>query len=76
MPSSNLPPARAAVKAREGAHYGAWLLAQTNTQTQLANRVAMAAPDGTAMGPGFRWVPYIDALLFPLDNTALAARQP
>jgi len=26
--------------------------------------------------PRFRWVPYVDALLFPLDNSALAAATP
>ena len=39
----------------------------------LANRVAM----GTGVQPPrFRWVPYVDALLFPLDNSALAAATP
>jgi len=42
-------------------------------ETMLANRVEM--------GPGiepprFRWVPYADALLFPLDNSKLAERNP
>jgi hypothetical protein len=39
----------------------------------LANRVEM--------GPGveppqFRWVPYVDALIFPLDNSGMAAASP
>jgi uncharacterized protein len=39
----------------------------------LANRVAM----GTGVQPPhFRWVPYLDTLLFPLDNAALAAATP
>ena len=39
----------------------------------LANRVAM----GTGVQPPrFRWVPYVDALLFPLDNSAMAAVSP
>jgi predicted TIM-barrel fold metal-dependent hydrolase len=37
----------------------------------LANRVAMGS---SIEPPRFRWVPYADALLFPLDNTRLAAR--
>ncbi len=74
--TKRLQAARAAVKLREGAHFDAWLLAQSNTQTMLANRVAMASPSGTAMGPGFRWVPYADTLLFPLDNATLAAANP
>jgi len=35
----------------------------------LANRVAMGIG---VKPPRFRWVPYADALLFPLDNTSLA----
>ncbi len=71
-----LQAARAVVKAREGARFDSWVLEQAGTRTMLANRVAMTSPDGTVMGPGFRWVPYIDALLFPLDNSGLAAANP
>jgi len=40
-------------------------------ETMLANRVEM----GPGMEPPrFRWVPYVDALIFPLDNSKLAAR--
>jgi hypothetical protein len=51
--------------------YPAWVLDQLGVDVMLANRVAM--------GPGiepprFRWVPYADALIFPLDNSKLAAR--
>jgi hypothetical protein len=54
----------------KGDLYPAWVLDQMNVDIMLANRVEM--------GPGiepprFRWVPYADALLFPLDNTGLAA---
>jgi predicted TIM-barrel fold metal-dependent hydrolase len=57
--------------ARLGAQYPSWVLDRMGVETMLANRVEM--------GPGiepprFRWVPYADALLFPLDNSALAAR--
>jgi hypothetical protein len=39
----------------------------------LANRVAM----GTGVQPPrFRWVPYVDALIFPLDNSGLASATP
>ncbi len=65
--------ARARVKAREGTHFADWVLAQAGIGTMLANRVQM----GPGMAPpSFRWVPYVDALLFPLDNTALAAQNP
>jgi len=60
--------ARARVKAREGQHYGEWVLDQAGIKTMLSNRVAM----GLGLGrPRFEWVPYIDALLFPLENSEL-----
>src|SRR5208282_4783620 len=40
-------------------------------EVMLANRVRMGRG---IQAPRFRWVPYADALLFPLDNTQLAAR--
>ena len=39
----------------------------------LSNRVAMAR--GVEL-PRFRWVPYTDVLLFPLDNSGMAAASP
>src|SRR5262249_37437042 len=51
----------------------AWVLDQMGVEVMLANRVEM----GTSIQPPrFRWVPYADALLFPLDNSTLAARTP
>ena len=64
-----LEAARQRVKAREGIHFDEWVLDQSNIATQAANRVSM---DTGVMPPRFVWVPYIDALLFPLDNTSLA----
>ncbi|MES2391939.1 MAG: hypothetical protein V4555_09880, partial [Acidobacteriota bacterium] len=64
-----LDAARATVKAREGAHYSQWVLDQAHIETQLANRVAMG---NGVQPPHFLWVPYDDALLFPLDNSAIA----
>jgi hypothetical protein len=64
-----LDAARNAVKAREGAHYSDWVLDQAHIQTQLANRVSMG---NGVQPPRFLWVPYDDALLFPLDNSAIA----
>jgi hypothetical protein len=73
-----LTAAREAVKAREGLHYDIYVLDRANIGTMVANRVSM--------GPGlmdtgkpdtrFRWVPYNDALLFPFDNSSLAAQDP
>jgi len=68
-----LDEARHRVESQQGEGFPGWVLDQAGISTMLANRVSM--------GPGvepprFRWVPYIDALLFPLDNTGLAAASP
>src|SRR5438105_3569579 len=54
-----------------GDQYPAWVLDQMGVDVMLANRVAMGS---SIQPPRFRWVPYADALLFPLDNSVLAAR--
>jgi predicted TIM-barrel fold metal-dependent hydrolase len=56
---------------REGDGYPAWVLDRMGVEVMLANRVRMGRGIAT---PRFRWVPYADALLFPLDNAQLAAR--
>jgi hypothetical protein len=53
------------------AGYPARVLDRIGVDTMLANRVEMGPG---IQPPRFRWVPYADALIFPLDNTALAAR--
>jgi predicted TIM-barrel fold metal-dependent hydrolase len=70
---NRLNAARAVVKAREGEHYAAWVLDQAGVGTLLSNRVAMGPG---LQPPRFQWVPYVDALLFPLDNSGLAAATP
>lgn len=61
------------VRAREGERYDQWVLDQAHIATMLANRVALGPG---AEPPRFRWVPYLDALVFPLDNAGLAAATP
>ena len=61
------------VKARTGLHYDEWVLDQAGIGTMLANRVSMGQGISSAR---FRWVPYADALLFPLDNSGLAGETP
>lgn len=61
---------RAAI-AQRGAQYPAWVLDQMGVEIMLANRVEMGPG---IQPPRFRWVPYADALLFPLDTAGLAAR--
>jgi uncharacterized protein len=68
-----LESARARIKAREGSHYAEWVLDQAGIGVMLANRVAMGPG---IQPPRFHWVPYVDALLFPLDNSGLASESP
>src|SRR5262244_1464264 len=65
--------AKQRVKAAQGDNYPAWLLDKLGIETELANR---AAPGRGLGAPRFRWVPFVDALLFPLDNSAVAAYTP
>jgi predicted TIM-barrel fold metal-dependent hydrolase len=61
------------VQAAQGEHFPAWVLDQAGIATMLANRLHMGFG---VEPPRFRWVPYADALLFPLDNAGLAAATP
>ncbi len=70
---ARLQAARARVKTREGLHYDEWVLDQAHIGTEFANRVRMG-PGLPA--PRFQWVPYDDTLLFPLNNSGLAAATP
>ena len=65
--------ARRQLATQKGEGFPAWVLDQSGIATMLANRVAMGKG---VEPPRFRWVPYIDALLFPLDNSAMAAASP
>lgn len=47
-----------------GAHYAEWALDRMGTDVMLANRVSMGP--GLAP-PRFRWVAFVDALMYPLD---------
>jgi hypothetical protein len=55
----------------KGEQYPAWVLDQMGVEIMLANRVEMGSG---IQPPRFRWVPYADALLFPLDNAKLSQR--
>ena len=63
----------ASTRKKNGDNHYTWVLEKAGIQTVLANRTAMA-PELKA--PLFRWVPYADALMYPLDNSALAAVNP
>jgi uncharacterized protein len=49
------------------------VLDQLGIEIELANRVALGRG---LQPPRFRWVPFDDTLLFPLNNSALAAQSP
>ncbi len=70
---AQLEAARTRTRQRHSGDYDDWVIAQAGIATQVANRVTM----GPGLDPPhFRWVPYADALLFPLSNAGLAARNP
>ena len=46
-------------------NFPAWVLDRLNIETMFANRIAMGS--GLA-APRFRWVSFVDALIFPLSN--------
>jgi hypothetical protein len=57
------------VQQEKGNRYPAWVLDRMGTAAMLANRVTMGPG---IQPPRFLWVPYADALIFPLDNGKLA----
>lgn len=65
--------ARQELMKQKGDLYPSWVLNHTNTDIMLANR--------TAMGRGlpsdrFKWVPFVDMFLFPLNNNAAKNKDP
>jgi uncharacterized protein len=73
---ARLNAARERVRTREGGHYPAWLLDQSHIGEMLSNRVSMGPEADRLERPRFLWVPYLDCLLFPLDNSRLAMKTP
>ena len=65
--------AKARARASHGDAYPAWVLGRIGIDVELSNRVAM----GRGLNDTHhRWVPFDDALIFPLDNAPLAAQTP
>lgn len=65
--------AKERIKKEQGNNYPSWVLDHLGIDIELANRESM----GPGLAPSrFRWVPFDDALLFPLDNSALASETP
>ena len=65
------PDRKPQIRREKGDAYPAWVLDQIGIDVMLANRVTMG---GGIQPPRFRWVPYADALIFPLDDSKLAER--
>jgi uncharacterized protein len=65
--------AKQKVMQQQGDNYPNWVLDQLGIETELANRVALGRG---LKPPRFRWVPFDDALLLPLNNSELAAESP
>jgi hypothetical protein len=65
--------AKARVSAEQAQRFSTWVLDQTGIDVMLANRIVMG--DGLA-SPRFRWVPFADPLMLPLDSRNAAARTP
>ncbi len=61
------------IRREHGVHYAAWVLDRLGTEIALANRMSVG-PGLEA--PRFRWVPFVDPLLYPLDAKAVAAVTP
>ena len=58
------------IQKEKGDAYPSWVLDQMGVAVMLANRVTMGS---SIQPPRFRWVPYADALILPLDNSKVAA---
>jgi predicted TIM-barrel fold metal-dependent hydrolase len=70
---AQLQQARANLKKQKGDLYPSWVLNHVNTDIMLANRVAM----GRGLTPDrFKWVPFVDMFLFPLNNDSIKAEDP
>ena len=61
------------IRREQGDNYPTWVLDKIGVETMLANRVAM---DRSLPVPRFRWVPYVDALMFPLSNEEIRQTRP
>jgi hypothetical protein len=65
--------ARQEMMKQKGDLYPSWVLNHTSTDIMLANRVAM----GRGLpGDRFKWVPFVDMFLFPLNNSSAKNKDP
>ena len=71
--AQELVQAKRRIMREQADNYPAWVLDKIGLETMLANRVVM---DRSLPVPRFRWVPYVDALMFPLSNEAVRQARP
>lgn len=65
--------ARRDIAKQKGDLYPSWVLNRSNTEIMLANRVAM----GRGLpSDRFKWVPFADMFLYPLNNDRIKAQDP
>ena len=65
--------AKQKVMKEQGDNFPNWVLDQLGIETELANRVALGRG---LQPPRFRWVPFDDALMYPLKTSTLASETP
>ena len=65
--------ARTKVMQEQGDNFPNWVLDKLGIEAELANRIAMGRG---LQPPRFRWVPFDDALMYPLKNSHLASETP
>src|SRR5437763_1273187 len=61
------------VMQEQGDNYSNWVLDHLGIETELANRLALGRG---LQPPHFRWVPFDDALMLPLNNGSVANETP
>jgi predicted TIM-barrel fold metal-dependent hydrolase len=65
--------AKQKIMQQQGDNFPNWVLDQLGIETELANRVALGRG---LQPPRFRWVPFDDALMYPLKTSSLANETP
>lgn len=71
--AKTLGDARKQMLKQHGEKYAEWVLDQAGIETMLANRIAMGSGLPSSR---FKWIPFVDPLMLPLDTHAEAARSP
>ena len=64
-------PHKRQIAEQKGTSYPDWILDKIGVDVMVANRVHLG---NSVQPPRFRWVPDVDALIFPLDNSHLAQK--